>query len=301
MSTHQLAQIEKKLKKRHTWANSRLSSANPSALNLVQSGALHVQNLRQKSGRMLAGFGLAGSLLLNTLAPGAGTTIASSTAPKHVEGIVKMSFTDVLKNSLADLVPKEPTKLSPSQAIAIENAVKEVTGIDAKATLENQSLNHQVGYIGYEQHLARFPGDKLENHDEELIAGMAPGRGAWGYFAPSKEQFTKTDYLREKYYSNAQVHMLPDFMDNVAFYRDWYKYRKIIVINPANGKAVVTAMGDVGPAGFTGKQFGASPDTMKELNLHKGPRKGLVVYLFVDDPSDSIPLGPLNQPINVNT
>jgi len=35
---------------------------------------------------------------------------------------------------------------------------------------------------------------------------------------------------------------------------------------------------------------------MKALNLHKGPRKGLVLFLFLDDPENQIPLGPVTHP-----
>ena len=57
---------------------------------------------------------------------------------------------------------------------------------------------------------------------------------------------------------------------------------------------MVCDVGDAGPAEWTGKQFGGSPEVMKELNLHQGPRKGLVLMLFVDDQNNEVPLGPIN-------
>jgi len=134
-------------------------------------------------------------------------------------------------------------------------------------------------------------------HDDEQIAGIAPGKGAWGYFAPTQQDFTTQDYLREKYYSVAQTLYLPNWNQDFRYLRDWYKYRKILVVNPANGQAVVTVLADAGPANWTGKQFGGSPETMKELDLHKGSRKGLVLFLFIDDPDNLIPLGPVSSKI----
>ena len=64
---------------------------------------------------------------------------------------------------------------------------------------------------------------------------------------------------------------------------------------------MVTALGDAGPAEWTGKQFGASPESMKVLDLHKGSRKGLVIFLFVDDPDNLVPLGPLSTPYILDT
>ncbi len=59
-----------------------------------------------------------------------------------------------------------------------------------------------------------------------------------------------------------------------------------------NGNAVVADIADAGPAAFTGKQFGGSPEVMNYLG---GPRykKGPVVIFFVDDPNNKVPLGPV--------
>lgn len=73
----------------------------------------------------------------------------------------------------------------------------------------------------------------------------------------------------------------------------------MIMINPLNGQAVVGVLGDAGPANWTLKQFGASPEAMKALKLHKGPRKGLVLLLFVDDPDNTIPLGHLKYKLEI--
>ena len=67
----------------------------------------------------------------------------------------------------------------------------------------------------------------------------------------------------------------------------------MIVVNPENGTACVGVVGDTGSAKWTGKQFGGSPELMKALDLHLGPRKGKVVLLFVDDPDNNVPLGPI--------
>jgi hypothetical protein len=50
---------------------------------------------------------------------------------------------------------------------------------------------------------------------------------------------------------------------------------------------------DAGPAQFTGKHFGASPEAMKHLELNLGKRKGKVLLYFVNDPQGTIPLGPI--------
>jgi len=258
------------------------------AKKFYTKSTLLAHDLRQKSTQLLAGAGLVGALLATPMGP----VVASP--PMQVS---EQELETNLAKKLSSIVPHQPTKLSPDNAKLIEENIQNTLGVPVKATLNDQSLNHQVGYIGYEQHLKRYPGDTIDQHDDEQIAGIAPGKGAWGYFAPTRQDFTTQDYLREKYYSVAQTLYLQNWNQDFRFLRDWYKYRKILVVNPANGQAVVTVLADAGPANWTGKQFGGSPETMKELDLHQGSRKGLVLFLFVDDPDNLIPLGPITSKI----
>ncbi len=287
-----LQQIEDKLTKRHSQAHRRLSRLSHQAKKFLDKNSLKASELRRKSTQILASAGLTGALLFGP------STATQSVAPPHTI-TQKQDFHSSFSQALAPLVPHFPTKLSEEAALPIEQAIKDQIGISAKAILESQQLNHQVGYVGYEQHLQRFPGDSIALHDDEQIAGIAPGKGAWGYFANSKDTFTTKDYLNEKYYSVAQTLYLENWNQDFKFLRDWYKYRKILIVNPKNGTAVVTVLGDAGPAEWTGKQFGASPEAMKALDLHKGPRKGLVIFLFIDDPNDEVPLGPVTQKIQI--
>lgn len=280
------------LQKRSDGLNKRLGK-HKAARRFFTRTSLLAYRLREKSTRLLAGAGLTGALLMS------GVNLPALLAPRHTESIKSVSIAQSLMNSLTPITPHTPTKLEEGQAKKIEDAIYGSTGLKAKAVLEGQQLNHQVGYIGYEQHLRRYPGDTVLDHDDEQIAGIAPGLGAWGYFARSQSEFTTQDYLREKYYTVAQTLYLPNWNQDFVKLREWYKYRKILVVNPANGTAVVTALGDAGPAHWTGKQFGGSPEVMKVLNLHQGSRKGLVVFLFLDDPNNQIPLGPVTQKINL--
>ncbi len=292
MDAAHLAQIESSLLKRQSQTRRRLHRLSHQAKQFWDRGSLQVHDLRRKSSQILASAGLAGTLILSPIAavaPFKNTVISAQT----------QSLSSSLSSLLAPIVPHYPTKLPTDTSSQITQVIKEQTGITAVSQLEGQSLNHQVGYVGYEQHLKRYPGDDLDAHDDEQIAGIAPGLGAWGYFASDKDHFTTQDYLHEKYYSVAQTLYLENWNRDFRFLRDWYKYRKILIVNPANGSAVVTVLGDAGPAEWTGKQFGASPEAMKALNLHLGPRKGLVLFLFVDDPEDKIPLGPVTEKIRL--
>ena len=76
--------------------------------------------------------------------------------------------------------------------------------------------------------------------------------------------------------------------------KPWYKYRKMIMINPSEQMAVVGVIADAGPAAWVQKQFGGSPEVIREGKVWSNNSRGRVILLFVDDPNDEIPLGPID-------
>jgi hypothetical protein len=270
-----------------------LQDKHPVLNQYVQEKKLLLPGVSERSKQLVAGAALAGSLLIGPLKE-------APLAEKPAEERVKIGLAtsedveDTLKNKLASYIPHDIGKLTPEQEDKICKAIKDVLGVDVCTELEGEKLNFDYAWTGYEQHLYRYPGDSLEQHDEELIAGIAPGLGAWGYFAPSKEEMSKDEYLKEKYYVVVQTLYFDDWHLRSDEIYKFYKHRKMIMINPENGTACVAVVGDAGPAKWTGKQYGGSPEVMKALDLHDEWRKGKVLLLFVDDPDDKIPLGPID-------
>ncbi len=293
MDTANFLKSLEKLEKRSVAQRAKLLR-HSTAKKFFTRSTLIAHRLRERSGQILAGAGLVGTLLTMPAPPSLSVIDASrSSQSQPVEN--ELTARQKLMTGLQELLPHQPGKLTPESAVLVEKVIYENTGIVAKAVLEDQTLNHQLGYIGFEQHLVRFPGDSLSQHDEIQEAGIAPGRGAFGYFAKDSGSFTTRDFQREKYYCVVQTLYLDTWNRDHRFLKDWYAFRKMIVINPVNGLSVVCDIGDAGPADWTGKQFGGSPETMQYLDLNKGPRKGLVLMLFVDDPENKIPLGPINK------
>jgi hypothetical protein len=206
-----------------------------------------------------------------------------------------------LISDLAHILPKDVRPLDEKE----EQEVLEVLSrtyddIKVVSELDGKRLNRNYGLIGAEQHLTRYPGDNLSSHfdsDEDMKLywqqGMAPGLGAWRYFADSKEALTKADKDREKYYIAVQTFLSKDFNSRFAEYRDFFKYRKMLVVNPNNGLAIVVDIADAGPAEWTGKHLGGSPEVMHYLERFDGKQRGSVLYFFIDDPDDKIKLGPI--------
>lgn len=204
----------------------------------------------------------------------------------------------LLAQQLSDELPKEVRPLDSLEEKDILDILNKNFDFKITAEIDSIRLNRNYGLIGGEQHLYRYPGDNLYAHASNSVewakygsAGIAPNLGAWGYFATDKKEFGEEGKLREKYYLAIQTFLVPGYAENVSKFRDFFKFRKMLVVNPKTGQAVVAVIGDAGPSEWTGKHLGGSPEVMDVLGLSEGPRKGAVLYFFLDDPKDEIPLG----------
>lgn len=235
------------------------------------------------SQRLLTSGILTGSLLLS---PGNAFSVrAEIPVQNHTSIADPLDLSLTLSDRLTAVLPPVVGPLLLEQEEKISQIIHNIYGLRATPVLDGNRLNQAYGLIGAEQHLMRYPGD--------MVANMAPGRGAWGYFAYSQSQLTPDLVEKEKYYVAVQTLYLPDWTTRLSYLRDWYKFRKVVVVNPNNGRTVVAVVADSGPAAWTGKHFGGSPEVMTELRLDVGKQKGPVILFFVDDPNDHIPLGPV--------
>lgn len=249
--------------------------------------------------RKMAIGGLGGLLLLTT--PGLASGVPTTITGEHQAGIQSTEDKNaVLASKLKDEIAADTSNLTTDQEIKVQSTLSDYLGVNAKAELEGIRLNRTYGVIGGEQHLYRYPGDNLYKHADNaadsamyIPAGIAPGLGAWGYFAPSESSFTNKEKQEEKYYLAVQTFLVPGYAENVKKYSTFFKHRKMVVVNPKTGQAVVAVIGDAGPSPWTGKHLGGSPEVMEGVGLAGGPRKGPVLYFFLDDPQNKVPLGPL--------
>ena len=265
------------------------------------------QNLIDKHIRHIAATSLGGLMLMSVPGLSAATPPADLATNDSAKISASSSKNALLAAELAGKLPKEVTRLSDDQDKTVTELIKKDLGVSVKAEINDKRLNRTYGVIGGEQHLYRYPGDNVFAHAKNAqdwamygSSGIAPGLGAYGYFAPSKEAMTDEIEQRERYYLAVQTFLSPGFAERVGEYRDFYRFRKMLVINPKTGQTVVAVIGDAGPAEWTGKHLGGSPEVMHELGLAGGPRKGPVLYYFVDDPENKVPLGPVKLTEEVN-
>jgi hypothetical protein len=200
---------------------------------------------------------------------------------------------------LQNVLPHTIRPLTPDEEQQTLKVLSDRYKVNVQAEMNGIRLERNYGYIGKEQHLSRYPGDTIYSHfqtDKEASqfadSGMAPGLGAYRYFSNSKADMTQKQIDEEKYYVAIQSFLAPGYNEHTKKYNDFFKFKKMLIVNPENGKAVVAVIGDAGPAPFTGKQLGGSPELMDYLQRVDGKSKGPVLFYFLDDPNDTIPLGP---------
>lgn len=296
--------LRQKLKLRHLAVKSAFNKKHPHVKSFLDASGLDLDQVRQHSAKLLAAGAIGTTLLLPP-----GQEINTQPLPQTVVHALNPTFElpyppDVwLKEQMRQILPviKDPWEmpfLARNEEKLIGKVIEKATGIPAVTTLEGERLNTVYGYIGAEQHLRRWPGDSISGHGEFAhVEGMAPGNGGFGYFAQRKQD--KEGVEREKYYVAVQLMYLPNWNSRVRYLAGWYKWRKVIVVNPDNGKAVVAVVGDAGPASWTGKHFGGSPEVMDILGGSRY-KKGRVLLYFVDDPRNLVPLGEvLPKPVNL--
>lgn len=242
--------------------------------------------LRKHTLNLITSGFLAGTLFLSPPAPLPNT---NNLTPHTITVATSQTLRQSLAKALAVILPSSIKPLTPSQEEEISRLLKEIYGINATASLDGNKLLQSYGRMGAEQHLPRWPGDTAAAH-ELPEKGITPGLGAWGYVG---------DSLVEKYYVAVQTLYLPNWLTETQRLSRWYKFRRVVVINPANGKVIIAAIADAGPAAWTGKHFGGSPEVMQYLEINYGKQNHPVILFFLDDKDNKVPLGPVEY--NVET
>lgn len=264
------AQVQSEFEKRHEFAQKWL-----------EERGLSLDQIREHSAKLLTGATLSSALLL------ASPHIPQALGQPHFHKPVLTIQEFLLKLKTV----QEANTTKEIEEEIVEN-IQNLYGVRTTFELDQNRLPTYFGKMGLEQHLVRYSGDSLENHQAFLQAGVAPGRGAFGYFSENGELDPEAAE-RERFYIVLQTFVIPDWNKDWVKLKKWYKFRKFLVINPKTGRGVVAVLGDSGPATWTGKVFGGSPEVMAGLDFYPKVTRGDVLVLFLDDPENNIPLGPL--------
>jgi len=276
-------------------AKQRFDEKHQDLIAWMKSNNISFSDVRTISQQLLAATSFAGAIALNS--PEEMLAVPQIQAQKKEKSELLATVTqeehEEIMKKLESIVQMPPGHMEKETELYLEQQLSEILNFEVTAELEGQRLNHSIGIMGGEQHLYRFPGDSLAQHDAYQESGIAPNRGAFGWFTENGE-LTEKAIAREKYYFAVQTLYLPRWNSEHQILKPWYKFRKMIVINPAEKLAVVAVVGDAGPAAWVQKQFGGSPEVIREGKIWSPKSRGRILLLFVDDPDDKIPLGPIS-------
>lgn len=194
---------------------------------------------------------------------------------------------------MKELLEYPAGQLDQQSELYLEQQLSDIVGFEVTNELENQRMLYTTGKVKALPHLKRHPQDVASAHTKYTYAGMQEKRSSFGWFM---DQGTVTDTLSqvEKYYMSLQLYYLPQWQQDHKQLKTWYKHRKLLVINPYDQLAVVCAVGSIGPSIPFKYQFGASPETILEGKLWSREARGRALVLFVDDPTNKVPLGPVS-------
>jgi hypothetical protein len=223
--------------------------------------------------------------------------------PAFGPSIAEADKTALFKDRINKVAPGNSANLTADQEAAVSQVIQEVFGVKATAELEGVRLEKSRGIVAGEQHLETYPGQPVSEFFRNRftgevadptanLTGKVPGNPSYVFPARSKAEVTKLDVDREQWYIAAQTFRVEGFQQNPNKLFNFFKYRKMIMINQETGQACVVDIADAGPSPSTGRTFGANNPVLISLGLGS-KRTGQVMTLFVDDPGDTIPLGPL--------
>ncbi len=199
---------------------------------------------------------------------------------------------DSILQKIVQLLQLPAGQLEEESELYLEQQLSDTLGFDVVASLDGHRLLFSTGIMEAAPHLKRYPTDSLEEHTNYHEAGINKNRSAFGWFAASSE-LDQQAINQEKYHISIPLYFLPNWNTQYAELRSWYKFKKIVVINPAERIAVVGVIGDIGPTTYTKRQFSGSPELIHAGKIWSPKTAGHVLVLFVDDPENLVPLGPV--------
>ncbi len=191
-------------------------------------------------------------------------------------------------------IAEQPAGHMPHQdEVYFEQQLADMLGFEVTAELEGNRLPHSIGIMEARPHVKRHPNDSLDAQEVYREAGLERQRSRFGWFT-EHGQLTPEGMQRAQYHLAVPADFLPLWQSNYAEALTWWKWRKMIVINPFEQRAVVTVVGDLGPREWPRRQFAGSPAVIREGLVWSVNTRGRVIVFFVNDLTGNIPLGPVN-------
>lgn len=216
---------------------------------------------------------------------------SSDTNDPLTSSITQEEYDSIVEKMIA-LLKLPAGQLEEESELYLEQQLSDILGIDLAVSLENQKLLFSTGIMKAVAHLKRSPTDSLEQHTNHHEAEISKNRSAFGWFS-SSSNFDLETIEKEKYFITLPLYFHPEWSKDYDLIKKWYKFRKVVVINPHEHIAVVCSVADIGPSTYTRRQFGGSPELIRTGKIWSPKSAGRVLVLFVEDLENTVPYGPI--------
>lgn len=200
---------------------------------------------------------------------------------------------ETVLEKMSQMVQHPAGHLPRQDELYLEQQLTDFFGFEVTAEIEGVRLPHSIGVMQAGPHLRRHPTDLLSQHQRCRSAGIKTTRGSFGWFT-EMGQLTPQGVLQETYYFAVQSQFVTGWKSSPYLLKNWLKFRKLVMINPANHRAVVGSLGDSAPAEWMQYQFAGSPEAIQDGKVWSPQARGHVLLFFVNDPMNQVPLGPLD-------
>lgn len=193
---------------------------------------------------------------------------------------------------LREVAQLHPGALEKQDLLYLEQQLTDIFGFEVTSQLEGRDLPFIIGTMAAAPHNKRFPSDQLTDHGRYLEAGMAPTRTQFGWMLDSG-QLSDTAVNQEAFGISLPLTYLPEWQTGHQDIKSWFKFRKVVVINPFELRAVVCAVNHIAPVSTLKYQFEGSPELIRMGSIWSPKTQGRVIVLFVNDEQNQVPLGPI--------
>lgn len=172
----------------------------------------------------------------------------------------------------------------------LEQQLSEMLGFSVSTELEGQRLP-TTGTVYSLPFLKNSPTDTVHNHLEVPEAPFINRRSFFGWSNLYPQITHEPDLLT--YGLSIPLFSLPDWSTKAKELKKWYAYRKVVVINPYEYRAVVATITDTFFPPAAKYKYGANPALIRAGRIWSPRTLGKVLVFFVSDPA-GVPPGPIS-------
>ncbi len=178
-------------------------------------------------------------------------------------------------------------ELPEKELLYLEQQVSDLLGFEITSSLDEQRLTHTFGKIQALEEFSLQPHAQSDTIPAVRGAQVKKSRPTLGWSKQPCEENAK-QYLLANH-----LPLLEDWHHKYAHYKKWYKYRKLLLINPFNRIVVIGELASYTLPNPMQYHFGGSPDLIRASQAWSPEAQGNVCVFFIPDAA-AVKLGPHN-------